>query len=169
MATIKPLRPPVFLGSEVEIHTPADVPEPTSNIIAFGVKFLVSGLDHSSPIAATLHIKRLLNEINTSNLNDRLPDLFVTSPDKTHAIDYVAISLPSTLTTEPHPDLLTDVWQALQTYNFLSIDWRLSSSADRRRCIWYQAPDNSALPNLKHAIDTFLDTCGIKHLPGFFM
>ncbi|PFH47426.1 hypothetical protein AMATHDRAFT_6768 [Amanita thiersii Skay4041] len=102
MATIKPLHPPVFLGSEVKIHTPADVPEPTSNIITFGVKLLVSGLDHSSPIAATLHIIRLLNEINTSNPNDHLPDLVVTSPDKTHAIDYCyALQTSSTQGSTP--------------------------------------------------------------------
>ncbi|PFH44570.1 hypothetical protein AMATHDRAFT_88981, partial [Amanita thiersii Skay4041] len=169
MSKIKPLRPPVFLGAEVETQTPADVSESTSNIIAFGVELIVAGLDRSSPTAAISHVKKLLEEINLSNPKDRLPDLVITSPDKTHAIDYVALSLPSTLTTEPRPDLLIDVWQALQKYDFLSIDWRPSSGADRRRRIWYQAPVDSTLSNLKQTIDSFLDTRGIEHLPGFYM
>ncbi|PFH45806.1 hypothetical protein AMATHDRAFT_8638 [Amanita thiersii Skay4041] len=102
MFKIKPLRPPVFLGSEIKTQQLVEIPEAPSEIIAFGVELIINSM--ASP-------------------SDFLPDLVITSPDKTHSIDYVAVSLHSALTTEPCPDLLVDVWQALQKFDFLSIDW----------------------------------------------
>ncbi|PFH45730.1 hypothetical protein AMATHDRAFT_8751 [Amanita thiersii Skay4041] len=157
-------------SSEIKTQPSIESPESLSNIITFGVELIISGLERSSLTLAASHLKQIIGKINSAaNLTDHLPDLIITSPDKMHAIDYVAVSLHSNLTAEPCPDLLVDIWQALQKYDFLSIDWRPSGGADRRRRIWYQAPDDNALPNLRHTIDSFLETHHIDHLPAFYM
>ena len=149
------VRKPELDMPQSESSPPPDLD--SNSTISAAMSLIVAGLSRTSNTSAMTQAKQLVNQHNESNPNNPLPPLNIATIDSRHSFDYVTISLSTDLTSEPRPDILTDVKKFFQTHPGTIVTWSAGSGPDQSRRIFYKADNAEKLLDLEHGVKACLD------------
>ncbi|KAG6888058.1 hypothetical protein C0992_009797, partial [Termitomyces sp. T32_za158] len=133
-----PYKPPdVSVGNR---DTPPPSLENRINEVV-GMELIVSGLNRESPRAAQQDLSRRIQEPEVLN-DQNMPPLVIShgSGNIGEALDYVTITLPTSLRDPPRDDILEYARNVISRINGLHAHWKVGRGADKTRQLSFMNP-----------------------------
>ena len=115
-------------------------PDPDLSETFTSVELIVSGLRRTSLTSATEHLNSLLADQRTCGTH--IPPVTIVSPATQRPLDFVYLSLAGEFREQPHPDILDDLQQIVDTFDGITALWKTAAgNTDKSRQLSFLADE----------------------------
>ncbi|KAI0351677.1 hypothetical protein OH77DRAFT_922488 [Trametes cingulata] len=138
-----------------------------------GIELTVYGLDRATPLSASEHLRRLIEETKARpglsvEAQNVLRALVVRQADSRHALDYAYLSFDQALVPHPRADLLQGVRKNLvETYPDIRVQWRTHAGLDKTRRLTFAMDGHAQAQEVGPKLNEWLERRKYRILTTF--